>query len=277
MPPKFEHVPCVLMQSDDWTARPVSIRSFGGRSVGFDNQIPLQLSLLSYQDSSPRLELKFQVPKAVNTPATYFGPKLETGAASANYNIIVKLDAASIKRFRWQLFTAAELDIPADAKMKGAKWMVYEFTVSKPPVQGWPMPFESRVPETDACFQRGYRLGNLSSTMAQLVGENGIITIAAPDKPKNPRPSDIKRELDKGPFAYFGYGRYVVTPCWMDIPYNTDSNLLQSFLGHGAVRTRHRRTPPPSRPNEAVLACRRLPFCCPSGHGIGTRRGPRHL
>ncbi|KPM42675.1 hypothetical protein AK830_g3849 [Neonectria ditissima] len=42
---------------------------------------------------SPRIELKISVPKDLSTPETYFGHRTETGSASLNYNIVVRLEA----------------------------------------------------------------------------------------------------------------------------------------------------------------------------------------
>ncbi|KAH7128951.1 hypothetical protein EDB81DRAFT_888726 [Dactylonectria macrodidyma] len=205
--PKFDHMPCVLVQSDNWTATPARLRSFGGRSVGFPSQTSLSMSLLDYRDSSPRLELKMTVPKDASTPATYFGPKMETGPAASTFIIVIRLEAKAIRSLTWRKFVEAELELPADAKGKSNVWTVFEFAVHNPGVQGWPMPFKARFPEADACFQDGHRMEGLASTMAQLVGSNGIITVAMPTKPKkHPQPSDIETVLNKSPFAYFDYG-----------------------------------------------------------------------
>ncbi|KAM0413566.1 hypothetical protein ACHAPT_013657, partial [Fusarium lateritium] len=208
MAPRAEHMVCVMLQSDDWTARPVRLRSFGGKSVGFPSPVSLTMTLLNYPDSSPRLELKVMVPKDLSTPTTYFGPKMEPPSASLNHHINIRLEAQSIRSLRWRRFATSELHLPADAVKKGDQWTVFEFAVQSPAVQGWPMPFEPQDPEADKWFQQGAKLENLTSTMAQLLGSNGIITVATPTKPKHPRVPDIQAALDRSPFAYFDYGSY---------------------------------------------------------------------
>ncbi|KAM0414627.1 hypothetical protein ACHAPT_013530 [Fusarium lateritium] len=205
MPAKLEPMLCAVVQSDNWAAKPAKLKSFGGRSVGFPSVISLRMILLDY-DSSPRLELKILVPKDSDTPATYFGPGLETGQRSLNYVINVNLEAGSIRTLKWKRFPATDIDLPPDAKTKAREWVLYEFAVQNPTVQGWPMPFKSRVPGAYGWFQQGHRLEGLECTMAELFGNSGVLTLAVPMKPKHPAPKDIQAVLNKPSFAYFNYG-----------------------------------------------------------------------